>query len=68
MVIQKLILNEDGTYYAILKTKTADGYDVRIDVPSCTFDDANNYNDLIVKSIEEQPLFEMIVCEDINEN
>lgn len=68
MVIQKLMRNEDGTYYAVLKTKTADGYDVRIDIPSCAFDDVNNYSGLIVRSIEEQPLFEMIECEDANEN
>ena len=33
MVIQKLIQNEDGTYYAVLKYKTADGYNVTIDEP-----------------------------------
>lgn len=64
MVIQKLIQNEDGTYHAVLKTKTADGYNVTIDVPKCTFEDASIYNGLVVKSIEEQPLFEMVVCEE----
>lgn len=64
MVIQKLIQNEDGTYYAVLKTKTADGYNVTIDVPKCTFEDASIYNGLVVKNIEEQPLFEMVVCKE----
>ena len=68
MVIQKLIQNEDGTYYAVLKYKTADGYNVTIDVPKCTFEDVSIYSGLVVKSIEEQPLFEMVVCEDENEN
>ena len=62
-MIEKLMLNDDGTYYVVIKTKTPEGYDVRIDIPGCKIDDASAYKDKLVDHIDSMQLHSLMQFE-----